>query len=116
MWIDQDPKTTQPMKLKADSKPHEIDVAPGEHVLYFTDPRAGSKKAMRALLGVFLGAATAGATGGSMIIGGAIGEDLARGNGSGDGYAVCTLSEGDVFRISVKPTRKGAVKVRQLAA
>ncbi|WWR21142.1 hypothetical protein V1226_07020 [Lachnospiraceae bacterium JLR.KK009] len=39
--------------------------------------------------------------------------DAASGNSIQDGFASFTLQEGDVFKLSCKPTRKGAVKVRK---
>lgn len=53
VWIDQDPETARtPTKtLKASKEPYEIDLEPGPHTLYFTDPRAGSKAAFRKFTG-----------------------------------------------------------------
>ncbi|MBQ6527300.1 MAG: hypothetical protein IJI38_02120 [Clostridia bacterium] len=117
VYIDKDPDNlgkTPDMQLKASSTPYEIDLEPGQHLLVFTDPRAGGKAAFRAVTGAMMGAAFSGAGGGSMIAGAAMGADAAGGNSAGDGYASFNLQEGDVFKISVKPTRKGSVKVKAL--
>ena len=43
-----------------------------------------------------------------------VGADIGAGNSVGVGYASFLLQEGDVFKISAKPTRKGGVKVKQI--
>ena len=115
VWVDEDPeKVKKPtMVLKASKTPYEIDLEPGAHVLYFKDPKAGQKQFSRAMTGAILGAAAAGAGGGSMLAGGAMGADGARSNSVGVGYASFVLKDGDIFRISVRPNRKGDVKVKQ---
>ena len=59
VWIDEDPETAKnpTMVLKASEKPYEIDLAPGHHVLYFSDPKAGEKRFTNAVTGAFLGEA-----------------------------------------------------------
>lgn len=116
VWIDEDPETAKnpTMVLKASEKPYEIDLAPGHHVLYFSDPKAGEKRFTNAVTGAFLGGALLGAGGGSVLAGGAIGADLANENSVGVGYASFVLKEGDVFKLSVRPNRNGKINVKQL--
>ena len=116
VWIDEDPETVEAptMVLKASDKPYMIDLAPGHHVLYFTDPKASEKRFTNAVTGALLGATLLGAGGGSMLAGGAIGADLANENSVGVGYASFELKEGDVFKLSVRPNRNGKINVKQL--
>ena len=116
VWIDQDPDRvkTPTHVLKANQDPYEFDLAPGEHIVYFSDPRAGGKAAIRAVTGALVGASFAGGAGGSMLAGASVGADIGAGNSVGVGYASFLLQEGDVFKISAKPTRKGGVKVKQI--
>lgn len=115
VWIDENPETVKKptMVLKASKTPYEIDLNPGAHVLYFTDPKAGQKRFTRAMTGALMGAAMAGAGGGSMLSGASMGADSANDNSVGIGYASFVLKEGDVFKISVRPNRKGDVKVKE---
>lgn len=116
VWIDVDPQTgAQPtMVLKASNTPYEIDLTPGHHVLYFTDPKAGEKRFTNAVTGAILGATLAGAGGGSILAGGSMGADMANENSVGVGYASFILAEGDVFKISVRPNRNGKINVKEL--
>ena len=43
-----------------------------------------------------------------------MGADSARDNTVGVGYASFFLKDGDIFRISVRPNRKGCVKLKQV--
>lgn len=56
VWIDQDPDRvkTPTHVLKANQDPYEFDLAPGEHIVYFSDPRAGGKAAIRAVTGALV--------------------------------------------------------------
>ena len=109
VWIDQDPDVVKnPTRvLKASNDPYEID-------LYFSDPRAASKARFRAVTGAFVGASFAAGAGGSMLAGASVGADMGAGNSVGVGYASFFLQDGDIFKISAKPTRKGGVKVKQI--
>lgn len=107
-----DSENATPVRLKAQKEPYIFDVAPGEHELYFTDPKSGGKALSRAITGGILGMAVTGATGGSMLAGGAIGADAAYDTAVRDGYAGFTLNEGDLLELWCRPTRKGGVKVR----
>lgn len=100
--------------LKASKEPYLIDVEPGEHELLFADPRAGSKAAFKGVTGAIFGASIAGASGGSMIGGAAMGYDDASGDSVKDNIVSCMLKEGDVLRISAKPKHNGSVKVKIL--
>lgn len=48
-----------------------------------------------------------------MTAGAAMGADMVD-TTAGIGYASFVLQEGDVFKLSAKPTKKGAVKVKQI--
>lgn len=106
-----DDPNAQPTRMKARKEPYVIDVEPGGHAMLFTDPRAGGKAAFKAVTGAFLGAAVAGAGGGSMLSGAVIGA----GTGKSDlkhGYLEFNVNEGDILKISVKPLRNGNVKIK----
>ena len=116
VWIDQDPDVVKnPTRvLKASNDPYEIDLVPGPHTVYFSDPRAASKARFRVVTGAFVGASFAAGAGGSMLAGASVGADMGAGNSVGVGYASFFLQDGDIFKISAKPTRKGGVKVKQI--
>lgn len=100
--------------LKARKEPYLIDVEPGVHEIMFTDPRAKSKNAFRSATGALVGGAFGLAAGGSSAISGAmIGAQDAR-TAIHDSAVQCTLQEGDVLRLSVKPKNNGSVKVKVL--
>lgn len=100
--------------LKASAEPYLIDMEPGEHQMLFSDPRAASKAAFKGLTGAFLGMAAAGAAGGSMLGGAAMGYDDASGGSVKDNVVSFTLREGDVLKISAQPKHNGSVKVKLL--
>lgn len=111
VWIDDD--TTAPKVLKANSEPYVFDVTPGYHAVLVTDPRAGSKKAFNAVTGAFVGGAM-GMAGGSTLAGMAAGAEAFSGSTVRDGVVECTLTEGDVLKISVQPKNNGSVKIKIL--
>jgi hypothetical protein len=108
-----DPNAT-PQRLKASSEPYLIDLAPGNHEILFTDPRAGGKAAFRAMTGAMLGAGFSGGAGGSFLGGAAMGADAAVGNSVKNGVLSFSLQEGDVLKVSAQPKRNGSVKVKIL--
>lgn len=103
-----------PQKLKASKTPYVFDVEPGYHYAVFTDPRAGSKQAFKAVTGAFVGGAF-GLAAGDGLYGAASGaEAFAGGSTVRDGVLECQLNEGDLLKVSVKPKHNGSVKVKIL--
>ena len=113
VWIDS--MDSAPITLTARSQPYAIEIAPGEHIIYFDDPKSASRAKLTAL-GKNLGAAGAGIGMASGGIGGAIiGASVAT---SGKRTEVrenvlhCVLMDGDELPVIVKPKfKKVSIKV-----
>lgn len=114
MYID-DPNS-QPIVLKARREPYIIDLQPGEHAIAFTaKSRAGVDKliggAVLGSIGLADGGfmAMAGAEAGSKIAAGLMGHTKVQ-----ESLLECSLSDGDLLHISIKPKRNGSVKIKVL--
>lgn len=107
----------EPLILKARKEPYVLDLEAGEHMLVFeTKGKAKADKffagAVGTMLGMgsgHLGATIAAAQGASDFITAFQGHDTIK-----DNQLICTLREGDVLKISVKPKRNGVVKIKTL--
>lgn len=112
LWIDD--MNGNPNVLKAHRNPYIVDIEPGYHQLMFTDPRAKNKQAFRAVTGAFVGGAFGLAAGDGLFGAAAGAEAFAGGSTVRDNIVECTLNEGDLLKLSVKPKRNGSVKVKIL--
>ena len=112
VWIDDG--DVPPVVLKASKEPYIFNVDPGYHVIQVTDPRAGSKKAFRAVTGAFMGGAF-GLAAGDGLGGMLMGADMAAGGSRiNDSCVECNLNHGDLLKISVRPKSNGSVKIKIL--
>lgn len=109
-----DDPNAAPQRLKASKEPYLIDLAPGNHQILFTDPRAKKKARSKAIVGAMMGAAAGAAYGGSIFGGAAAGADAFSGASAKDGVLSFSLQEGDVLKVSAQPKRNGSVKVKIL--
>jgi hypothetical protein len=112
VWIDDD--SVAPQVLKARKEPYVFDVEPGYHAILVTDPRAKGKQAFNAITGALVGGSF-GLAAGDGFSGAMMGAD-AFGGGSQvhDSGVECTLNEGDILKLSVKPKHNGSVKIKIL--
>lgn len=115
LYIDKGPdEGGELIKLKLSRKPYIIDIEPGEHQFWFIDSNSGSRKLLSgavklsvgAALGTFAGSTTAGVTAALAV--------SANDKYIQDNYMHLMLQEGDLFKISVKPGKKGIVKIQEL--
>lgn len=112
-----DSANVEPLVLKARKEPYVLDLEPGEHMLVFeTKGKAGADKffagAVGAMVGMGsgnLGTTMAAAQGASDFVTAFQGHNTVK-----DNQLVCTLREGDVLKISIKPKRNGVVKIKTL--
>lgn len=99
----------QAQRLTPKDEPYVFDLAPGQHYMEGTDPRARTKKMDKALTGAILGGTMMGAGGGSMLAGAMLGADATFSNVERTGMCAVDLKDGDVIKISCQATRKGTV-------
>lgn len=109
-----DSENAMPQTLMASNEPYVFDLGPGSHAILFADPGAAGKKAFKAMTGAFIGATAAGAGGGSMLGGAAMGYNSTYDNTVRNGVAQFNLNEGDLLKILVQPKHNGSVKVKFL--
>lgn len=114
VWIDN--LDSEPITLTAQSKPYELSLNPGEHIIYFDDPKREKRAKLNSLgQNLVMGSFAAGmgsASGG--LAGGAIAAALATGNKRSEvreNVLLCVLAEGDELAVTVKPLKK-KVKVK----
>lgn len=112
-----DNTASKPIVLKARKEPYVFDLNPGEHVITFKAKNKGNFEkilfgAAFGLIGLGMGnssTAMMGAKGGSDFVSGLMGHNRVQ-----DNLLECNLSEGDFLKISVRPKRNGAVKIKLL--
>lgn len=102
-------------ECKASKTPYIFDVTPGNHVIEIYDPKAKQKSRTRAMTGALIGG-TVGFTGGGFAataMGTMVGAQAMNLNIQ-NGVVNCTLSDGDILRLSCKGNSKGAVKIQPI--
>ena len=120
LFIDQKPqkRSKDCIKLKLKKEPYIVEIEPGEHELYFTDSNSGNRRlistTIKATIGIAFDCFFAGATGefdgtGLSSAMNTIGKYEIQ-----DNYIHLNLNEGELFKISVKPGKKGKIKIEVL--
>lgn len=104
------------VKLKLSKKPYILEVEPGTHEFWFVDSNAGNKKLIAGAAKLGVGIALDAFGGFSSMAGTSSALDVAASQKViQDNYMHIILNEGDDFKISLKPGRKGAVKIKELS-
>lgn len=113
-YVDDD--NAHPIKLKASSKPHILDLAPGVHSIYFKDNEAMGKKAFNAFTGTVVGGTLGMGTGSVLAgtVGSIVGSGALKNPVIDNGAIQFNLDEGKTLSISIKPKRNGTVNIKVL--
>ena len=117
MYVDKGPdQGGELVKLKLSKKPYILEVEPGTHEFWFVDSNAGNKKLIAGAAKLGVGIALDAFGGFSSMAGPSSALDVAASQKViQDNYMHIILNEGDDFKISLKPGRKGAVKIKELS-
>ena len=117
VWVDD--RNREPIVLTARKEPYEVPITPGQHVVYFDDPKRSFRvkmwglttKLYKMFFGFIIGA---GASDFGDISGGfGVAEAFAGGGRTQvrDNVLACNLIEGDELPVTVKPKMK-KVKIK----
>lgn len=110
-----DSPNAKPQRLKARKEPYLIDLAPGAHMIVFTDPMAGEKRLNRYFDGFITGTALtlAGGVQTAVEVGSSLGDAFA-GNRAQGNTAQFFIQEGAVVKLQVQPKMNGSVNIQYL--
>lgn len=117
VWVDD--RNCEPVVLKARKEPYEIPITPGQHVVYFDDPKRNFRvkmwnltiKLYNGMFGFLIGTI---ASDFGDISGGIVLAEAYAGGGRTeirDNVLACNLVEGDEVSVTVKPKMK-KVKIK----
>lgn len=117
LYIDKGPdEGGELIKLKLSKTPYVIDLEPGEHQFFFVDSNVKNKKLISGSVKLAAGIAFGAFTGrmSDVALGTSIALESMNHKEIRDNYVHIILQEGDLFKISVKPGKKGSVKIQEL--
>lgn len=118
LYIDKAPgEGGELIKLKMSKAPYVIEIEPGEHQFYFVDSNVKNKKILSGSIKFAMGMAFGAFTGSlnNAVLATSRAMDISASKKEiRDNYMHLTMQEGDLFKISVKPGKKGIVKIQEL--
>lgn len=99
-----DSEKAEPITVTSKDGAFELDLEPGQHILYFTDPTQENKRFGRKVIGFFFGMFGGLASGLRSGV-------IAGGNTVRKGSLTFHLNEGDIIKVVCSTTMFGGVKV-----